>query len=350
MVKAFYQNVNYEPVRDRTVKRTPPKPSVKISERHPRIRARLLDYFQEASFERMGVLHGEYLVHPAGILLVDREGLVTAACVSLENPFISQWLNDGAAQFEAEPFRNLMQYWDGIAYGVNYAMLADAYEANYFHFSLEMTPRVRFFPSLRYNPFVTTKGAVAKPFQLDLLQRCVSSRACHVLESFVRIRDPLISHDQMSEEGIDWLRGASQISAPTGSRRIYVKRSQRGTRTADGGGVSETPEFMEALSDFGFEVVEFGNGERGVAEQVELLSGAGIIIAAHGAAVTNLAYLQEPVTFIEIMGARTVNACFLHLASMLDFNYYALTSSDYDEESNIVVDADELRQTLRAYV
>lgn len=349
MVKAFYQSVHYEPVRDRFVRRAPPGNAVTFSERYPAVRTKILDYFEEMSAERVGVLHGDYLVHPTGMYLVDRKGSITAGCVSLEDPSISPWLSANLEQFDAEDFVDLRERkWSDILEAPGSPILCDLYEKNYFHFSLEMTPRVRYFPNTRYVPLVVASSGVSKKFQAELLQRSFPGMTYLVLNRYVRIRDPVLAHDAMSEEGVLWLREVSKISARPGGRRIYLRRSGRGTRMVPGGGISESAEFLAFLRDFGFEIVDTGNGELSVEEQVALLDGAGLILAAHGAALTNIAYLTAPVAILEVMSWNTARACFMHLAAMLNFRYHGVFCRTYDEQLDIVVDLDEISDAVKA--
>jgi hypothetical protein len=95
MAKAFYQSIHYEPLRERKLRRGPPGPNIAFSDADPFARARLFDHFDELSIERVGVLRGEYLMHHSGLLLAERNGPMTMACMSLEDiPFAQHLLNE----------------------------------------------------------------------------------------------------------------------------------------------------------------------------------------------------------------------------------------------------------------
>jgi len=164
----------------------------------------------------------------------------------------------------------------------------------------------------------------------------------------VRVRNPLLGHETMSEEAVKWLRAATGIRAFPGRRNIYVRRSATGTRTVGGGAISESADFLALLREFAFEIVEFGDGERTIEAQVALLNDARLLLAAHGAALANLAYLNPPLAVVEIVGLRTARAVFMHLSSMLGLRHEAVVSSDYDPQGNIVVDVAALRAALAA--
>ncbi len=110
--------------------------------------------------------------------------------------------------------------------------------------------------------------------------------------------------------------------------------------------MSEAPDFRSFLIDHEFETVEFG-GDLSVEQQIRLLDGAGVILASHGAALTNLLYLNAPLLVIEVVGARTARANFIHLANFLGFHYWGVFSHSYDDANNIVVDVEQLREAMK---
>ena len=351
VVKAFYQSIHYEALRERKVRRGPLGGNITFSNSQPAARDRILDYFEEMSVERVGILRGEYLLHPGGMLLADRKGVTTSACISLENHQTAQaMVVESANPLFRLKIDELLEEWDRLPFADNLPVLCDPYSHQYYHFSLELVPRIRFFAQHRGATFVMTKNSLARPFQQDLMRRAASGMNCHLLGTGIRIRDPILAHDSMSEEGILWLREATGISARAGARRIYIRRGDTGSRLAPGGGISESPRFEALLRDFGFETVEFGNGERDVAAQIAMLEGVGLILSAHGAALTNLAYLNPDLTVIEVLSPVTPTACFMHIAATLGFDYHGIYSDISDDQSNIVVDLDELYEVLHARV
>ena len=348
MVKAFYESIHYESLRERRIRRSALGGNITFSDSHPVARDGILDYFETTSFERVGILRGEYLLHAAGLLLVDLRGVLTSACLPPEDWSAAHAL----AMQSVEPtmtsqIRLLLENSDQLPFAENPPVFCDPYPLNYFHFSLELIPRMRHFAEYARAPLVMEHNSLSRPFQRDLLSRVASGMEYFPVGRGIRVRDPILAHGGMSEEGIFWLRRASGISAMPGRRKIYICRAATGTRTTSGGGISESVGFQTLLRDFGFETVDFGNGEHGVAAQVAMLEGAGLILSAHGAALTNLAFLNPKLTVVEVMGSRTSRACFMHIAATLGFDYHGIFSSTYDEQSDIVVDLDELRDELR---
>jgi hypothetical protein len=347
MVKAFYQSIHYEPLRERKLRRGPPGPNIAFSNADPAARTRLFDHFEEMSIERVGVLRGDYLMHHSGLLLAERNGALTMSSMSQEDiPFAQHLLNEARRPDLGTQINALAEEWDQLPVVDNLPLLCDPYSKNYFHFSLEMAPRLRFYE--RAEMVIMTPDSLKHPFQRDLATRMMPMKRILPLHWGLRVRDPILAHDSLSEEGIFWLREAARLSARPGARRLYIRRNGGGTRLTPGGGLSETDGFWALLRDFDFETVDFGNGEHDVAAQVAMLDGAGLILSAHGAALTNLAYLHPDIKVIESIGARRPSACFMHLAAVLGFAYHGMFSSTCDEAHDIAVDLDELRDALRA--
>ena len=163
----------------------------------------------------------------------------------------------------------------------------------------------------------------------------------------LRVRDPILAHDTMSEEGVSWLREASGSGAPRDAA-TYIRRNAQGARAISGGGYPETAGLQTLLRDFASKRSTSGNGEHGVAAQIAMLEAPIDPGGARRRADTNLAYLHGDLKVIEIVGSRTRHACFMHLAAMLGFAYRGIFSSVYDDRLDIIVDLDELRAALGA--
>jgi hypothetical protein len=345
----FYDSAQYEALRHEEVPVGPPGGNIVLSERIPAIRDLLLDEFQRVAPERLGILHGEYLLLGNGTVLVDREGNLLVSCSALGAPVAA----GACEQPDIKPVMQMVrEQWDHLAVLTNCLIFTDPWADNYFHFSLSVLPRLRHFDAIGPVAPVLPESHRRRRFQTDLLARALRGSAPWPLAYTVRVRDPILAHDgdQGCRNAARWLRGATGLSARPGKRRIYIRRSAKGTRILTGGGISESPGFLALLRDFDFETIEFGNGETDVASQVAMLEGAGLVLAPHGAAQTNLAYLGPELTLIEVFGNAQINACFMRLSAWMGFDYQAICSDVYDAAMNIIVDLDELRDALRARV
>jgi capsular polysaccharide biosynthesis protein len=318
-----------------------------LSDRFPAMRDLLLGEYRRPTVERLGILHGDYVLLGNGTVLVDPEGSLTVTCSELgasvaagicETPDLKRCIS------------NVVSSMDSLILLPNCVILTDPWADNYFHFSLSVLPRLRHFESVGPIQPVMPPSHRSRPFQLDLLERTLRGVSPWPISASVRVRDPILAHDgdQVCRAGARWLSPATGIAARPGRRRVYVRRSAGGTRLMPGGAISESPGFLALLRDFGFETIEFGSGQHSVAAQVAMLEGAGVVLAAHGASQTNLAYLRPDLLVIEVFGALQLNACFMRMCAWLGFDYHGILSAAYDEAWNIIVDPDELRDVLRA--
>ena len=60
---------------------------------------------------------------------------------------------------------------------------------------------------------IMSPDSLRLPFQRELTARCLMDRRVLPLEGGLRVRDPILAHDGMSEDGVRWLREVSGISA-----------------------------------------------------------------------------------------------------------------------------------------
>ena len=95
-----------------------------------------------------------------------------------------------------------------------------------------------------------------------------------------------------------WLRGKMNIARPQAAGVLLVRRESG--QASHRRQIAAGPEFLDLLARYGFETVDFGSGEHTIEQQVEMLSGAEVVLAPHGAGLTNLTYLNAPLTLIEV--------------------------------------------------
>lgn len=311
----------------------------------------VVPYFQYTSYERCGVLKGEYVLYNGQILL-GSNGIVAKATLSSEDYWGGHKTTDDFCNNENfRLMRNtLHKKWAEITLIESPILYESPYHDNYFHSSLELATRCRFFTEFKNNPILVTQNLYNKPFNQELMGKLLADR--EIIQSnapLIRVKDPILSHEMMSESGVHWLRSQLKpASFPKGKQRIYLRRFATNAqhRVRKGGGIVETPEFIELLQRFGFCVLDLDERPYTIAEQMTQLNQAEIILAPHGAALTNIAYLDRPVSVIEIISGKTPLAMFLHLCSILGFRYYGIYSNEVDETDNIKVNVEELHGIL----
>lgn len=126
-------------------------------------------------------------------------------------------------------------------------------------------------------------------------------------------------------------------------RKLFFPR--RGKRI-----IENEAEVRELLINFGFEIIEDIN--RSVDEQIALYQSASVIIAPHGAGLTNLLWCHPGTQVIELLYGGYRKAGFYYICQVLSLNYSCIVDNDYSVENfvnqfhNIKVDLKLLKQTL----
>ena len=356
MATAFYYHKNFCGERARVGAVTRVADNIKLFPQNLTNKQRLqkhkiLSWFDAVTFEYIGVLHGEYILFQNGVALLDRNGMYIMMGTTADDAF-ARYFDDRMAVVNAEIKTTLVDNWDKIPIMHNVAIASDRYATNYWHFSIEFIPRFRFFDSYDVDTVILPDNHIERKFQNNLLGKVVGKRELIVSQNLIRVKDPVIAFSYMSTDGIMWLRRKMNISVSNGLKRYYIRRGQSISRhnigggVADRGGLAEDDKLVKFLEYFGFQTLYFGGGEYSIDEQVQMLDGAHIILAAHGAHLTNIVYLNPPLTIIEVFGPTLYNACFLSIANALAFNYYGLTSDLLDAAGDMVVDCEKLYEII----
>ena len=100
-------------------------------------------------------------------------------------------------------------------------------------------------------------------------------------------------------------------------RRIYISRAQANTRR-----LLNEDELMNFLNQLGFRRVFLES--LSVAEQALLFANAEVIVAPHGAGLTNLVFCKSGTKVIEIFSPQYVNVCYWSLSNQVGLDYYYL--------------------------
>jgi hypothetical protein len=145
-----------------------------------------------------------------------------------------------------------------------------------------------------------------------------------------------------SPAAVSWLRSVflnrgNQEVAQLDTRRIYLTRRDAPKRKIINDG-----EVIAFLERKGFEVV--CATELSLEEQIRTFEGAGIIIAPHGAGLTNIMFASPGTIVIELFGDNYVNGCYWALANICSQHHAFLTSPT--ETLNFHVSIDRLQALL----
>lgn len=114
------------------------------------------------------------------------------------------------------------------------------------------------------------------------------------------------------------------VLEPSGSKRIYVSRGNVTRRK-----VINESDVIRVLEDYGF--TEISMDGKTIQEQAKIFSSAEAIVAPHGAALTNLLFIQPKTRVIEIIPHGFVNNCFYVLANYGKSDYFYLSGEEIEQ-------------------
>jgi hypothetical protein len=129
-------------------------------------------------------------------------------------------------------------------------------------------------------------------------------------------------------------------------KRLYISRSSAGKRRT----VNED-EVTSILRRHGFETLR--TEELSFEEQVRVCSRARYIVSNHGAGLTNILFMREGGSVLELRHqADCINNCYFTLSSALDLRYFYQTCAPQDaaadpHEAHLLVDPHQLEENLR---
>ncbi|MBC7887155.1 MAG: glycosyltransferase family 61 protein [Ferruginibacter sp.] len=130
------------------------------------------------------------------------------------------------------------------------------------------------------------------------------------------------------------------------SKRIFVKRKSPYKRR-----VLNEEEISIILKKYSFDIID--TAEMGLPEQIALFSQVNILIAVHGAALTNMLFMPKKGKVLELRKeGDSINNCYFSLASAVDLAYYyQLCKVDNPgietQSNNFYVDAGLLEKNIQ---
>jgi hypothetical protein len=196
---------------------------------------------------------------------------------------------------------------------------------NYYHWLLDSLPRWKLLQAAGWKDydFVLLHSAF-RPFQDETLDwlgvppakrlRCTKG----FIHQFERLVVPAMPFptEEVSSWACAWLRSYVTAKKP-GPEKIFLSR-----RGVQGRRLVNEVELQTALAARGFVSIE--PTDLPVMEQAHLLNGARCVIAAHGAALTNLVFAPRGAFLMELFHPQHKNLCYAHLAAVCGHRYASL--------------------------
>ncbi|OYU12432.1 MAG: hypothetical protein CFE38_08170 [Comamonadaceae bacterium PBBC1] len=110
-------------------------------------------------------------------------------------------------------------------------------------------------------------------------------------------------------------------------RKLYISRLDADRRKL----INEN-DVIDLVSHLGFEVIECS--KLTVEQQRKLFNSASIVIAPHGAALTNVVWMDKNSTLIELLPHQHAYPCFYDLARIIGLKYIAIECMQLDKNEN----------------
>jgi len=132
------------------------------------------------------------------------------------------------------------------------------------------------------------------------------------------------------------------------AERIYVNRGQVGHRR-----VVNEPEIVNVLKQYGFESIALETFS--LTEQIALMASAKVVIAPHGAGLTNIVFCDPGTKIIEFLYPAAVNVMYWTISEEMKFDYYYLMAegeippenvNPYLNLNDMTIDIDKLKKLL----
>lgn len=193
----------------------------------------------------------------------------------------------------------------------------------YFHWMFDLLPKAHLLAQDKATPEKLFVGGKPLSFKKDTLQQLGIEEVLWGSEhASVRARAVAIAHPGhppglVSPWVISWLRESfldACVRPPF--RRLYLTRAGASQRQ-----ILNEDELLTSLLPLGFQKLDLATLP--VKEQARLFAEAEIVVAPHGAGLTNLAFCQPGTQVVELFPDTYQNPCYERLSQMLHLDYQA---------------------------
>ena len=217
-----------------------------------------------------------------------------------------------------------------------YIHLGLLWGTSHFHWVLDVLTRfaiVERFDELRQTPIILPKGITRAQYQsLALLgidrKRIVEFEGSHWRVEYLYFPSFVGVTGSPTSFGVEWLRQRLLPASCGGHRRIYISRNDASSRR-----IVNEADLIKELTPLGFEVACLA--EMDFPHQVRLFSEASVIIAPHGAGLTNCAFTPSGAVIIEAFAPNYINGCFWALANVCGHRYGFVIGEQHNQDIKV---------------
>ncbi|NEP77106.1 MAG: tetratricopeptide repeat protein [Okeania sp. SIO3B3] len=234
------------------------------------------------------------------------------------------------------------------------------WEHNYYHWMLDLVPKIGLLKKSGIDIKNIGKFIVGshseRPFQREILEilgipkdKIVESKKHHYIHA-KNLIIPCLLHNiaalgNISRWSCEWIK--KEFINPEirkkldASERIYISRKDAPSRQ-----VINESDVVEFLSKFGIRSVTLSS--MSVPEQALLLASAKLVIAPHGAGLTNLLFCHPGTKVIELMSPDAVRLYYYRLSEICELDYYYLLGESVDAaKQDMIINIDLLSDLMK---
>lgn len=213
---------------------------------------------------------------------------------------------------------------------------------NYFHWLFEALGRLAFLRAagVECGKYLVHAPDDVRMRSLEALgvtsEECISPNDCPHIQADNLATPSRLPSGLVPPSVVRFLRkNFARDGGSHGWRRIYVSRQRARRRRMLHG-----DEIERVLREFDFEVVEC---ERlSFQEQIATFCGAAIIVAPHGAGLSNIAFCPKGAAVLECFASTYVNPCYASVAAAAGLRYSAIADGPVDPTRRAVHGRDDI--------
>ncbi|MEO6052654.1 MAG: glycosyltransferase family 61 protein [Chthoniobacterales bacterium] len=189
----------------------------------------------------------------------------------------------------------------------------------YYHWMLDILPRLALLGESTYDTLVVPHALSYQRETLKALglhEKCAAPprRACRFYDTLLIPSLPGYS-GMPTPDSIRFLQKCLGSKTAQGGKKLYISRGDAAKRKVVG-----EAGLVEELKTRGFEVCRLTGMP--IADQIELFANADIVIAPHGASLTNVVFCKPGTAVIELFHPEYAHWCYWYLAALSGLNYY----------------------------
>ncbi|MEO1003828.1 MAG: glycosyltransferase family 61 protein [Cyanobacteria bacterium J06638_7] len=241
--------------------------------------------------------------------------------------------------------------------GITWLLSTPGASGNYYHWTLDLMPKLLYLLEEEISPCSQIiLNAFSNRFQIDMFRKVLAEAIDRIIVArdaksgyYKEVKIPFIAQARGKwPRGIDLLRNhylPTDIHQES-SKMIYVSRSDATRRR-----VVNEKDILNILKRNNIEIVTLESVD--VTMQAIMFNSASLVIAPHGAALTNIIYCKPGTTVIELF-SHHIKPYYYHLAHQMKLKYMPLTCP-YGERplekhaiqsSDLYVELDSLEQAI----